>query len=423
MKNKASLYKSVLIALCLSLLVFSIALAASGGLDTTFSSDGKIIQGFGGTNDYGSDIAVQTDGKVVVVGTKSTSTAGDFAIARYTTAGLLDTTFSGDGKLTISFDVNDQAVGAVIQSDGKIVVVGNACNADWLCKVALVRLNPNGTPDTSFGVGGKVTTVVRSGDHGATNVILQGAKIVVAGYAPDLADDRNAAILRYNANGQLDTTFSGDGIFELNVGKYDEFTSVVFTGQKIIAVGRFTPSNSVGVWADFILAQVNLNGTLDTAFGNSGKVITDLGNNEIPEEIALIGGKIVVAGYSGSSGALLQFTSAGKLDSTFSSDGKLKTNLGFSKAWLYGLANQNGKILVSGMVMDGSGATKAVLARFTSTGAPDTTFGGTGVIATSWGGKYDSYDSVIFKNSRIYAVGSTTNASNVGRFIIARYLP
>ncbi len=409
-KAGSPLYKSTLIAICLSLLIYSVALAASGDLDTTFSGDGKIIQSFGGIGHRGQDVAVQADGKIVVVGEKHTSTGRDFAIARYNVNGSLDKTFSGDGRQVVSVGVLDQAFSVAIQKDGKIVVGGQACTADGaVCDVALVRLNANGALDKSFGVNGKVTTDVGSADNGGADLSLQGDKIVVAGYLDD-GTSYKAAVYRYKADGSLDTTFSGDGILPIDFGGDNLFNAVTVYSGKIYAVGQGRSTQ------DFIVARINSNGTLDTTFSGDGKAAVNMGGEDWATELAISGGKAVVVGCTSGKMVIVRYTTSGTLDPSFSGDGKLKTNLGFGFACANGVTIQKGKIVVAGSNQH------AFLARFTSAGALDTTFGSAGVVTTNWGME-DRYNAVVFKNSRLYAVGMSLNDSGVSRFVVAAYRP
>lgn len=410
--------KSTLIAICLALLIYTVALAASGDLDTTFSGDGKIVQSFGGTVNRGFDVAVQPDGKVVVVGEKWTSAGRDLAIARYNTNGSLDTTFSGDGKQVVNVRALDQAVAVAIQTDGKIVVGGQTCNADGTsCDVAVVRLNANGNLDTSFSGDGKVTTDLNAGDNGGFDMALMGNKIVVAGYMHD-GSSYNAAIYQYLSNGNLDSTFSGDGILTINFGMEDFFNGVVISSGKIHVAGWSGPSD--GSTADFITARVNSNGTMDATFSGDGKIKTSLGTLDYAGKLAVSSGKVIVVGSSDNKIAIVQYTASGALDTTFSGDGKLKSNLGFPSPSLYAITIQGGKIVVSGRTDSAGG--DALLARFTSTGNLDATFSGDGIVTTDWGAN-DIYRSVLYKNSRLYVVGESSASLNAKTFIIAAYLP
>src|SRR5688572_26623878 len=162
---KPIFYKAVLISMVLGLLGATVSLAASGDLDTTFSGDGRVTTNFGpspGRTDELSGIAIQSDGKIVAVGFSS----GDFAVTRYNVNGSLDTTFSGDGKLITDFGGHESANDVALQSDGKIVVSGQKC-AGIGCDVALARYNVNGTLDTTFSGDGKQTTDYGGGDNGS----------------------------------------------------------------------------------------------------------------------------------------------------------------------------------------------------------------------------------------------------------------
>src|SRR4051794_14769623 len=194
-------------------------------LDATFATGGKRTTGFdlgGGHVDRASRVAVQADGKVVVIGAAQ-GPAGDFdfAIARYNVNGTLDATFNGTGKQTIAFNLgggnDDRATGLAIAADGKIVVggyaqVGSFGDYDF----AVARLNANGSLDTSFATTGKRTVAFDRGGAGedkAAGIALQAdGKIVLAGHAQFSAfGDYDFAVARLNANGALDTAFNGTG--------------------------------------------------------------------------------------------------------------------------------------------------------------------------------------------------------------------
>src|SRR5829696_2570314 len=244
----------VLIATLLVGIVFTgTAQAAPGGLDPTFSGDGKQTTDFGGEPgiDVATAVAMQTDGKIVAVGRGGPE--GDFALARYKSNGSLDPTFSGDGKLTTNFgQFSDVAEGVVIQPNGKIVAVGSVGTTGGQ-DFALARYNPNGALDPTFSGDGKQTTDFGGGSDGASGVALQGdGEIVAAGCAcPDDVNARDFALARYTPNGALDPTFSGDGKQTTDFGaSEDRANGVAVQGDgKIVAVGRGGPKG------DFALAR------------------------------------------------------------------------------------------------------------------------------------------------------------------------
>lgn len=177
---------------------------ADGTLDPGFSGDGTRTTNFGG-DDVAYDVALQPDGKILVAG----SSSGAFALARYEPDGRLDHSFSADGKLTVRFGSNQRDTGAralVLRGDGRIVAAGGESG-----KFALVGLNPDGSPESSFGDDGVVTTPF-TGGHGyppgaeASDLALIGDRLLVAGRA-----NAEFAVARYRLGGQLDPDFSGDG--------------------------------------------------------------------------------------------------------------------------------------------------------------------------------------------------------------------
>ena len=187
-----------------------------GTWDTSFSSDGKYQLSFD-QDDVFQDIAVQTDGKIVAVGTSDWGhPEGDILVARFTTSGALDTSFGGgDGWIRTDFDTQDRGFGVEIQSNGKIVVVGR-CDASGDSDGAVARFTIAGALDTTFSGDGKLCQ-----DFGGTveiyrDLVIQAdGKIFVAGNS-NANTDHDVAAARYTTAGALDSSFSGDGL-----GLYD----------------------------------------------------------------------------------------------------------------------------------------------------------------------------------------------------------
>jgi len=352
---------------------YDLALArynSDGSLDTSFSGDGEVTTDFGSGDDWGHAVAIQpADGKIVVAGTASyNGSNADFALARYNGDGSLDTSFSGDGKVTTDFGSGIDCIYAVeIQpADGKIVVVGDASNGSNF-DFALARYNSDGSLDTSFSGDGKVTTDFGMGDDSGMAVAIQPAdsKIVVAGYAYKFSGfhgNFDFALARYNGDGSLDTSFSGDGKVTTDfVNSVDEEGEAVVlqADGKIVVAGYSQDFSDSPFDNDFTLARYNSDGSLDTSFSGDGKVTTDFnGDNDSAYAVALqADGKIVVAGQANNVSdfaydidfALALYNSDGSLDTSFSGDGKVTTDFG---DWDYGFAvalqPDDGKIIVAG---------------------------------------------------------------------------
>jgi uncharacterized delta-60 repeat protein len=328
-----------------------------GSPDTSFSGDGKQTTDFGGFDDQATAVALQADGKIVAVGSGAN---GDFALARYSADGSLDTSFSGDGKQTIDFLAQDRATGLAVQSDGKIVVVGTTTEAGFSV-FALARFNPDGSPDTSFSGDGKETTNFGA-QEGATGVALQGdGKIVVVGRA----GGGGFALARYNADGSLDTSFSGDGKQTTDFGGSGQANAVALdAGGKLVVVGSIAGSGLSS--RAFALARYNADGSLDTSFSGDGRQTTDFPGNDEARGVALQGdGKIVAAGFAGAADfALARYNPNGSLDTTFSGDGKQTTDFG-GLDQANGVALQgDGKIVAAGVGRGADGTIDFTLARY-----------------------------------------------------------
>lgn len=203
MKNTLSIILNTLITLNLAAIALH---AALGDLDPTFDGDGIVITRVEPFTNYANAVAIQTDGKIIAVG----FTTSGSAIVRYNASGSLDNTFNGSGIATLP---DGAANGVAIQTDGKIIVVGhNGDSANLDFKV--LRYNTNGTLDTTFDGDGIMTTAVGSGYDVAYSIAIQtDGKIVVSGRADsDPVFTTSFAIVRYNTDGTLDTTFDSDGI-------------------------------------------------------------------------------------------------------------------------------------------------------------------------------------------------------------------
>ena len=218
--------------------------AAAGDLDPTFGIGGIVTTDFGSSTDDAQEVVIQPDGKIVAGGTRGL----DFAVARYNTDGSLDATF-GTGGLVVtdlyggSYDI----AGAVaLQPDGKIVLAGQTrtpaspvTDQDF----ALVRYNSDGSLDSTFGTGGIVRTDFGSpNDEGAVSVAIDSVgRIVAVGstYTLFSPGGRDFAVARYNPDGTLDTTFDGDGrVISINTPNFDGAVDVsIQADDRIVVLG------------------------------------------------------------------------------------------------------------------------------------------------------------------------------------------
>ncbi len=426
MKKNITLIMTALILNAFFAFPLTSSAQAPGSLDLTFDTDGKVTTAIGTSNDEGRSVAIQSDGKIVVAGQSYNGTNYDFAVVRYNANGSLDNTFDTDGKVTTAIGTgNDAGRSVAIQSDGKIVVVGSSVNGSY-ANYAVVRYNTNGSLDNTFDTDGKVTTAVGAyGDEGYGIVIQNDSKIVVAGTSSTGAAEA-FSLIRYNANGSLDNTFDTDGKVTtptgFNSNLYGRALAIQSDGK--ILVAGFMQDLSI---FDFALIRYNTNGSLDITFDTDGIVTTDIGNFwEEGHSIAIQSdGKILVAGESENAFnyefALVRYNTNGSLDNSFDTDGIVTTSVGSGDDEAYDLAIQSdGKILVVGGSSNGSNYDFG-LARYNINGSLDNTFDTDGKVTTSIGTAFDhAYSVAIQSDGKIVVAGQSQNGANFN-IALARY--
>ncbi|MGH3024325.1 MAG: delta-60 repeat domain-containing protein [Gaiellaceae bacterium] len=412
------------------------ALAAPGDLDRRFGDNGTVRTNLSSRSDWAHGMAVQPNGRIVVVGgTQGRGSDGRFAVLRYNPGGRLDRTFSGDGVARVNFaDDWDSAEDVAIQADGKIVVVGSTVGVDT--SFAVVRFDPDGTLDTTFGDNGKVTTdFLPPGNPGdveeayARSVAIQDdGKIVVAGSTeyPFEGDSQDFALARYNPDGTLDSSFDGDGKVTTNVSDnvdndYAADVAIQADG-KIVAAGGARPGFSGSPM--FGVARYNADGTLDSTFDGDGKVITAFVNASPAAAVALqTDGKIVVAGRTGSKGgrfALIRYETDGAVDATFGGDGRTAKDFTASRDRATDVVIQpSGKILAVGIA--GRGDARFALARFYPDGGHDTDFGHNGKVMTNFSAREDSAEAVAIQSPARVVVAGQADRGRDSWIALARY--
>jgi uncharacterized delta-60 repeat protein len=419
------------------------AQATDGDLDPTFGTGGMVMTDLNHSTDLANAVAVQSDGKLVVVGQayKQNDFSGeDFVVTRYNTDGTLDTTFGRGGKVRTDFPgLAAVPSSVVIQPDGKIVVAGGAFPLfTFAGNFELVRYNPNGSLDTSFGNGGIVTTIFPEGSYAFDVALQPDGKIIAAGtvfvdFNPGDMSDTDFALARYNPNGSLDTTFGNSGMVTTDfLGHEDDAFSVLIQPDgKIIAVGS---TNDPATFYDFAAVRYLSNGTIDTAFGVAGKVRTDFGDQNFDRARSAAlqpDGKIVAAGFAISQNggvqnfAVARYTSNGVLDTTFSGDGIRQIDFGnCCQGATKVLLQSDGKIITVGGSNGESSEDDFLLARLSPRGSLDPTFGVGGKVRTSFGDLNGGANGAALQSDgKIVAVGFQATFSNQwSNFALARYL-
>jgi uncharacterized delta-60 repeat protein len=281
------------------------ARAADGDLDPTFGNGGAAITDFATTDDYAYSVAVQPDGKIIAVGQSGIYPLFHAALVRYLPDGSLDATFGSGGKVTADLDAGgDQLIAVALQSDGKIVAAGALIHDNFQTAFLVARFLPGGSLDPTFGDHGKVIT--RLGDSSAAAhalVVQPDGKIVLAGVsgAGAYSELNDFALARYDADGSLDSTFGNGGRVITHFSGHDNTGSsatalALAPDGKLIVAGVY---KNEGTPREFALARYRSDGSLDPTLGGHGTVVTSLGGADAAAtSVALRGdGRIILAGY------------------------------------------------------------------------------------------------------------------------------
>ena len=383
--------------------------AQSGALDLTFGTSGVVLTNLlcstnPATFNEANSLLIQPNGKLVVVGqTDSESSTASFAVLRYNSNGSLDTTFDADGVATLDISTNytgtDVALSVVLQTDGKLVVAGNT-------------------------------------------------------FVPYPADF--FALARYNSNGSLDHSFSGDGVVVTNTSPPSQLdghlldTLLLQPNGKLVAVGTTNLADFGDMYSTIGLVRYNVDGTLDSSFSSDGIVTNDAVGNYwryyVGGAVLQTDGKIVVGADAqfkqyDDYGELMhdaprdflvaRYNNNGSLDTSFGSGGSAIANFtaaGLSNSFVQSVVRQNdGKILLIGGATDRTGAAGAVdfaIARYNANGTLDTNFGTNGKVLTDFSNGYDIATSAVLQaDGKLLVAGSSTPDINSAQsdIVVVRY--
>ena len=399
-----------------------------GSFDHSFGPDnnGVVVTPIGSKEDIAHSLVIQNDGKIVVAGNSFNGTDDDFAIVRYDSNGTLDSGFGINGIIISDISgshTNDVAYSLTIQPDGKIVAAGSTNNSG---DFAIARFQPSGFNDNTFGTNGKVITPIGQSYDIALSVAIQSDnKIVVGGYSNN-GTDNDFALVRYDDKGNLDGSFGNEGKVITPAEGHNEFWSIGIqpiniNTEKILAAGFISNGNNY----DFALVRYNSDGKLDKTFGNSGTglIIIPVSKEDNKafaaafQRIKNSGAvtRIVIAGYSDIKSidhfAAACFLPDGKFDDTFGVNGIVKTPVGTSTGYMYGLAMQPTTDAGEKIIAAGFSDSSFVAIRYNLDGTIDSSFGinGSGVASTDPYDKWYIYSVAIQNDRKILLAGQLQN--------------
>ncbi|MFN8178769.1 MAG: FlgD immunoglobulin-like domain containing protein [bacterium] len=389
-------------------------LQSNGAFDTSFDGDGIRLQD---VSDVAATLRHATrgaDGKIVTFGDINLPSGMVWAIARLNEDGSLDPSFASGGKLLLP--TGGPAGAVAIQPDGRIVATGT-----HLSQFSICRFTDSGTLDPTFGSGALVDTPIGSATDARPHAVALQAdgKIVVAG-AEVTAGNTDIALVRYNPDGTLDTSFSGDGIVSATVGTGTDYAlDVKIQSDGKIVVCGFA---ELGGGTDLALVRFLANGSIDNTFGSFGRVATDLGGVDEAAYSMVIqpDGKVVVAGYTSAGGydfAVVRYNANGTLDTSFDGDGKVTTPIGLATDAALSIARQaDGKLVVAGYALIG-GDGECALVRYEQNGALDASYGFGGKAVVSFDPAAEDYPYAIMLDPQGRAIVAATSGT---RFAVAR---
>jgi uncharacterized delta-60 repeat protein len=355
---------------------------------------------------------------VITTGANASATT---EILAYTPAGVVDTHFGENGIAALPVVVGPPAM--AIQPNGQIVVAGGAAGTNVL---ATERLNANGTVDTTFGTNGVASTNLNCCSNQTAVAVSPGSGDIVA--CAQLASTGrrqppHTALARFLANGALDATFGSGGIVNVVGVEGCSAVALLSTGEILVENGasaQFEPNGTQE--ATVTGGTVVATGGTENPDGTEGSIFLPNGDYLNAHEV-FVGEES--RGHNGGA-QVVRFTANGTQDSTFNNAVFHFSGFGGSgiEAAPNGIAAQsNGDIVVVGLqtTESQSGATTVNgLARLTSTGALDTTFGNGGVVSNTVPAGTEGYDGVaIDSEGRIIVVGIANNSTSI---ILSRYL-
>ncbi|HSD63194.1 MAG TPA: T9SS type A sorting domain-containing protein [Ignavibacteriaceae bacterium] len=420
--------KTVTFLLLLILVTFN--LNAQYFLDSTFGLNGMANFGFGGPGETNSDmpfdIITQSDGNIITAGQSDGPNGIFVAIARLFPGGQLDTSgFGVDGRVYTHFVVRDRAYAISLQSDGKIIAVGNEAesNAGSAIMPSIYRFNSDGSTDTTFAGTGYVALrfdAVSSGSFYGVYIQPDG-KILAAGSETGNANGGSYGFgtMRFLPTGELDTTYGvmGKSAITCNI-LYNWVGSVLSPDGGIIMASTGYDGNY-----KYFLAKMDNLGNRDTTFGING--IAELATQNNYSTILAItdDGKILMGGTTYSTDShwqmtVFRFLSDGTLDSAFAAGGRIDMRF-TSDDYLNDLiVDQEGKILVAGET-----GNYGVVARLTSDGNLDTTFASEGRIIQSLNNNSGTsyFTSLILLSDESVLTVGFDFASGAGNFVVSKF--
>lgn len=401
---------------------------ASGVLDTSFGGgDGFFTHDVFQENDFGKDI-VYSNGFMYIAGSAFKSSGYDMALWKISAAGVLEYVKTQHGSA--GGNRNDQAEGIAVDQNGKIIVVGASDKGPDDKNVALVvwRFLENGDLDRTFGSKGYVTTTNSAGgkwDFGFDVAVQSDGKIVVSGSSKGSDGRVRMAVWRFKDDGKLDRNFGDKGIFISTGTGYELGNNIGLQTDGKIIVSGISASDVYLSQADIKAWRLNTDGTLDDTFAANGVFTLQSGGwdhytcegMQIQED-----DKIVLAGdfgyqnYEYYDAVAVRLDIDGNLDNNFASNGIFRLNISRLDTFTSVAKQSDGSLVFAGYSMYGTADIDIMSVRLSSDGHRDMNYGASGVFThdnAAGGADYDhSFQLLIPDDEHIWIVGESYNAQD-----------
>ncbi len=411
-------------------------LTNTGALDTGFDTDGILLDNFS-NNAYANDIAIQSDDKILVGGSRYWGSEFVSYLIRYNTNGTKDASFDTDGVLDMPFPTPGSFGGSYLKemfiANNSIYAMHDVGNLPGNNGFAITKNTMSGTFDNSFNGNGIVQTNFDPGnfDEGICIGISAEGKIYAGGQVQNPYSLTFLGINKFNADGTADNTFDAEGKLLLNINSSEDIVNDIVRQPdgKVIAVGTTrktlaSPSTQYTTQNGLAMARYKSDGTLDSTFGTNGLVVEYTVTNSVLANSVILqpDGKIVITGQSKAGGmGIARYNANGTIDNTFGTGGRTNINTIpiFTATDQMGGGNDmyllpTGKILVvgqAGTVTLNQSHSNLVVVRFNADGTKDNTFGTSGQ-ATGTGSTYSNevgYALAVQTDGKIVAVGNSDN--------------
>lgn len=411
--------------------------AQAGSLDAAFANAGKYVQDFGAQDNLTKVRVQPADQKLVAVGTALTQAfSGQLLVVRLNPDGTLDNTFNGTGTLVITAFNESYAYDLFFQADGRIVVVGARADANFQFSMLALRLNADGTLDTSFGTGGFSEPEISAADDFAYAVApLSNGQMLLAGTAVDGSFNNQPVVVRMNADGSVDSGFGSNGVAALPVTDEDNtFWNVGLQSDgSIVASGHLDQGLTGGGQfnQDVLVARFTSDGQLDTGFGTGGTVVKPISTELVESAFAMaigaddaihLGGYTTLPDFSFDA-FVMKLDADGADDASFGSAGLVTFDEAVQDVFTGLVLQPDGKLLAcgttGGFFFD---PRDQLVARFLANGALDTAFDTDGFALDNVAGNFDEANAITLQvDGKIVTAGKANTGAN-NDITVFRYL-